>query len=85
MHEAKTIRELPTFDSDYVVTVSSHAHESCPFFSGKAKIIHVGFDAPPKLSKSAIAEEEALSHYRRVRDEIKSIVEALPLSLSEKK
>ena len=35
---------------DYVVTVCDHAHENCPVFPGKAKVVHVGFDDPPRLA-----------------------------------
>jgi len=69
-------------DFDYVVTVCGHAHETCPIFPGKAKVVHVGFDDPPKLAKGARTEEEALDHYRRVRDEIRGFVQTLPDSLS---
>jgi len=34
-----------------------------------------------KLAKDAKAEEEALGHYRRVRDEIRKFVESLPEKL----
>ena len=68
------IAEVP----DVVVTVCASADESCPTFPGATRIIHHGFDDPPKLAKEAATEEEALSHYRRVRDEIKSFVETLP-------
>jgi arsenate reductase len=37
-------------------------------------VVHVGFDDPPKLAKTAASDEEALSHYRRVRDEIRESV-----------
>ncbi|MBI9106830.1 MAG: arsenate reductase ArsC [Spirochaetales bacterium] len=67
---------------DYVVTVCGHANETCPVFPGKTKHIHIGFDDPPELSKTAKTEEEALNHYRRVRDEIKAYVKTLPESLS---
>ena len=63
---------------DYVVTVCGHANENCPLFPGRAKVVHVGFDDPPKLAKDAATEEEALGHYRRVRDEIRRFVETLP-------
>ena len=62
---------------DVVVTVCDSAHESCPVFPG-ARVVHVGFDDPPRLAKDARNEEEALSHYRRVRDEIRAFVERLP-------
>jgi len=82
-HHSKLISELPARDFDYVITVCDHAHESCPLFPGKAKIIHRGFDDPPRLAADAANEEEALDHYRRVRNEIKSFVETLPEELPE--
>jgi hypothetical protein len=44
----------------------------------------VGFDDPPKLAATAKDEQEAMLHYRRVRDEIKVFVESLPGSLLDK-
>ena len=41
------------------------------------KRLHISFDDPPRLAKDAKSEEEALGHYRRVRDEIRSFVESL--------
>ena len=81
-HKSKTVADLPTKDFDFVVTVCDHAHESCPLFPGKTKVVHVGFDDPPRLAKEAKTEEEALAHYRRVRDEIKAFVENLPGALT---
>jgi arsenate reductase len=78
---SKHVDEVKDVGLDYVVTVCGHAHESCPVFPDKAKVIHVGFDDPPKLAKTAASEEEALGHYRRVRDEIRAFVETLPQSL----
>jgi arsenate reductase len=66
---------------DYVITVCDHAHETCPVFPAKTRLIHVGFDDPPQLAKNAKTKEEALRHYRRVRDEIRAFVETLPESL----
>ena len=40
--------------------------------------MHHGFDDPPKLAKEAATEEEALEHYRRVRDEIRDYIATLP-------
>lgn len=62
---------------DYVFTVCDNAQESCPLFPGDAKVIHVGFDDPPRLALSAENEDQALVHYRRVRDEIGLFVEAI--------
>ena len=77
-HRSKHVDELKNIDFDYVVTVCGHANEHCPMFPGKTKIVHFGFDDPPRLAKEAKTEEEALNCYRRVRNEIKSFVENLP-------
>jgi arsenate reductase len=83
-HHSKHIDELKEIPLDYVVTVCGHANETCPIFSGRTKLVHFGFEDPPQLSKSAKTEEEALGHYRRVRDEIKSFVEGMPANLEVK-
>ena len=80
-HRSKHVDELKDVPLDYVVTVCGHANETCPMFPGKTKVVHVGFDDPPQLAKDAANEEEALKHYRRVRDEIRAFVETLPASL----
>jgi len=81
-HRSKHVRELSEVPFDYVVTVCGNAQESCPVFSGQTKVVHAGFDDPPRLAQEARTEEEALSHYRRVRDEIRTFVESLPESLA---
>lgn len=75
---SKTVDELSVSAFDYVITLCGHAHESCPFFPAKTKILHVGFDDPPALAKKAKTEEEGLGYYRRVRDGILAFVETLP-------
>lgn len=80
-HRSKKVEEILDIPFDYVVTVCDHAHETCPVFPGKAKVVHRGFDDPPRLAIGAATEEEAFEHYRRVRDEIRKFVESLPESL----
>lgn len=80
-HTSKTPDDLGTEPFDYVVTVCSNAHESCPVFRGDARIVHVGFDDPPRLAKGASNDDEAMPHYRRVRDEIRDFIETLPDAL----
>lgn len=75
---SKHVDELRDVVFDYVITVCDQAAENCPLFPGKAKVVHHGFDDPPRLAASATTEAEALGHYRRVRDEIRRFVEALP-------
>ena len=75
---SKLVGELRGVAFDYVVTVCDNAHDSCPLFPGKAKVIHVGFDDPPRLAADAKTEAERLAPYRRVRDEIREFVKGLP-------
>jgi arsenate reductase len=75
---SKTLSDVSHILFDYVVTVCSDAHESCPVFPGRATVVHVGFDDPPRLATHAASEEEALTHYRRVREEIRAFIEQLP-------
>jgi arsenate reductase (thioredoxin) len=79
---SKRVGELQDVDFDYVVAVCGHAGESCPVFSGKSKIIRVGFDDPPRLAADAKNETERLAPYCRVRDEIRAFIETLPDSLT---
>ncbi|MCX7553383.1 arsenate reductase ArsC [Marinicella sp. S1101] len=68
---------LSEFDDqplDYVITVCGHAHESCPVFIGDVKVIHVGFDDPPKMALAFDDEESQMDCYRKVRDEIRDFV-----------
>ncbi|MFZ3048709.1 MAG: arsenate reductase ArsC [Desulfatirhabdiaceae bacterium] len=80
-YQSKSIESLGPIPFDYVITLCDYAHESCPLFPGKTNRRHVGFDDPPALAKNARNFEEAIVHYRRVRDEIREMVEKLPDSL----
>ncbi|MFG1494259.1 arsenate reductase ArsC [Halobacteriovorax sp. ZH4_bin.1] len=71
-HTSNTTDELDA-KMDIVITVCSDANENCPYFPG-GKIIHIGFDDPPRLTKVLNDEEEILNVYRRVRDEIKTMI-----------
>lgn len=73
--ESETTDELPIQEFDYVVTVCGHANEHCPYFPAKTKVIHMGFEDPPKMALAFEDEEQKLDCYRKVRDEIKSFVE----------
>lgn len=80
-HFSKTLDDLSDVQFDYVVTVCGHAQETCPVFPAKARVVHVGFDDPPRLAKAETDPEKALGHYRRVREEIRAFIETLPDAL----
>ena len=77
-HTSKEVGSVINIPFDYVITVCSHADGHCPAFPSETRVIHVGFDDPPSLAKSAQSEEEALSHFRCVRDKIRAFIETLP-------
>jgi len=81
-HASKGMEALEGIDFDQVVTVCSDARDACPRFPGTTPTVHAGFDDPPRLAENAASEEEALGHYRRVRDEIRNYVESLPEALT---
>ena len=77
-HRSKHVDELAQVRFDYVVTVCGHAQEHCPVFASGARVVHVGFDDPPRLAADARTDQQRLAPYRRVRDEIRAFVETLP-------
>ena len=80
-NRSKDISEFLDQEFTFLITVCDNAREQCPFFPGAARRVHAGFPDPPYLARQARSEEEAMGHYRRVRDEIKAFVEAMPASL----
>lgn len=79
-YKAKNVNAFGELEFDYVITVCDHANENCPYFPGKTRRLHVGFDDPPRLS-SGMDDESALEIYRRVRDEIQNFVQNMPGNL----
>ena len=81
-HTSKHVDTLRHIAFDAVITVCDNARETCPFFPGAKKMLHVGFADPPALAKKlagqGAGEEEQRDCYRRVRDEIRAFVETLP-------
>ena len=73
-HNSKRVSDLSRQSFDTTVTVCDSAARNCPVPPHSTKIIHAPFDDPPALAKGAKNEEEALAHYRRVRDEIGAFV-----------
>lgn len=79
-NRSKHVDDLCGVDFDYVVTVCDHAHETCPVFGGKAKVIHRKFDDPSFVIGTV---DEVMSEFRRVRDEIREFVSRMPECLEE--
>ncbi|MBU2572923.1 MAG: arsenate reductase ArsC [Elusimicrobia bacterium] len=62
---------------------AANAHTACPAYWGKGRKMHNGFDDPATVAGKGPSEEEAMPHYRRVRDEIKEFVLRLPEILEQ--
>ena len=82
-HHSKRFDDIGDVALDYVITVCGNANEACPVFPGDVKRIHAGFDDPPRLARDARTPDEALPHYRRVRDQIKTFIEQLDRVIPE--
>jgi arsenate reductase (thioredoxin) len=79
----KSVNEVRGITFDHVITLCDHAHQSCPSFPERTNVRHVGFEDPPYLARTARSGEEAMAHYRRIRDQIEAFVEGLPDALIE--
>ena len=77
-NRSKSVEELEERKFDFVVTVCDDAHEQCPLWPGRGKVVHHSFDDPPRLAAGLKDQAEILGVYRRVRDEIRAYVEILP-------
>ena len=80
---SQRLEDLLEISLDLVITVCGHADENCPTLPHRCRKLHVPFDDPPLLARDAATEEEALGHYRRVRDQIKEFVQQLPEVLAD--
>lgn len=68
-HYPKSIDLFTSQSFDLVITVCDHAKEVCPVFTGKVgRRIHIGFKDPADAKGT---DEEILSAYRKVRDQIR--------------
>jgi arsenate reductase len=77
---SKHVREFLDQSFDYVVTLCAEAREGCPVFPSKTEHRHKGFEDPAAATGT---EEEILSVFCKVRDEIRSFIETLPDSLEK--
>jgi arsenate reductase (thioredoxin) len=81
--QSKHVDTFADLEFEYVVTLCDNARESCPYFPAKTCVVHAPFDDPPRFTELSKSSEEAMAHYRRVRDEIRAFVEGMPLTLEE--
>lgn len=84
-HESKHIDQFKDTQLDVVITLCGHARETCPWFPPRCRVIHVGFEDPPRMAMEVAQQggnrEKQLDCYRKVRDEIRAFVEQMPENL----
>ncbi|MGB7593587.1 MAG: arsenate reductase ArsC [Terriglobia bacterium] len=72
-HRSKSVEEFAGQDFDYVITVCDNAKESCPLFPAKTRRVHWSIEDPAAAQGS---QEEILTAFRRVRDELRARLQA---------
>lgn len=72
-HRCKHMDEFLKQPVETVITVCGNADQACPMFPGQVNRYHWGFYDPAKAEGT---DEEKLTVFRRVRDEIKLVFEA---------
>ena len=80
-HRSKSVDEFAGQDFDYVITVCDNAKESCPVFPAKTKRVHWSIEDPAAVQGS---QGEALTAFRRVRDELRVRLQAFAKGEVEK-
>lgn len=81
-HRSKHVEEFLDQEIDTVVTVCGNADQACPIFPGQLNRFHWGFDDPAHATGT---DEEILSEFRCVRDQIKLVFEAYAVGLQRGK
>lgn len=73
-HTSNHVDEYMGEEFDLIITVCDSAKERCPVFPSKSEQRHHNFPDPAKATGS---EEEILSEFREVRDQIRDYAENL--------
>lgn len=79
-HTSKHMNDFLSRNVTTVITVCGNADQACPMFPGQMNRHHWGFDDPAHATGT---EEEILTVFRRVRDEIRLVFGAYAAGLKE--
>jgi arsenate reductase (thioredoxin) len=79
-HRSKHLKEFLEQPVHTVITVCGSADKACPVFPGQVNRHHWPFEDP---FQAAGSEEEILQGFRRVRDEIRRVLEAYAAELRD--
>ena len=72
-HQSKSMNDFLDQPIETVITVCGNADQACPMFPGQMNRHHWPFDDPAHATGT---EEEILTTFRRVRDEIRAVFTA---------
>ena len=72
-HHSKHMNDFLPMPIETIITVCGHADQACPMFPGQLNRHHWGFYDPAHATGT---DDEKLTVFRRVRDEIKMVFEA---------
>ena len=72
-HTSKHMNDFLVRDVETFITVCGNADQACPMYPGQLNRHHWGFDDPAHATGT---EEEIMTVFRRVRDEIRRVFEA---------
>ena len=73
-HTSNTMKEYESMHFDYVFTVCDHAKNNCPYFQNATQRFHHSFNDPADAKGT---DEEKMTVYEKVRDEIIEYCEGL--------
>jgi arsenate reductase len=79
-HTSKHMNEFLERDITTVITVCGNADQACPTYPGQVNRHHWGFDDPAHAKGT---DEEVLTEFRRVRDQIALVFNAYAAGLRE--
>jgi len=74
----KHVETLLDIDFDYIVTVCDYAREQCPVFPDNVRHFHKLYSDPSFMDAS---EEDIMTAFRKLRDDIREFVKTMPESL----
>ncbi len=80
-HRSKSMTEFLGQNVDTVITVCGRADQACPIFPGQLNRYHWGFDDPAHATGT---DEEILSEFRRIRDQIALVFRAYAAGLRQR-
>ena len=78
IQKSQCVDEFSEIDFDYLITLCDNAAQRCPTLTNNAKVLHKPFEDPYYAIGS---EEDIMETFRKVRNEIREFIEAMPDNL----